>query len=64
LAFAAGPYRCIGAQLASFEVERALGALLRYPALRLSSEPPVWTDRMNIAPLRRLPACFTGDANR
>ena len=58
LAFAAGPYRCIGAALASFEVELAVRKLLRWPALRLSSEPPEWTDRMNIAPLRRLPAQF------
>lgn len=59
LAFAAGPYRCIGAQLATFEIEVAVRKLLERPGIRLSAQPPVWTDRMNIAPIKRLEACFT-----
>ena len=59
LVFAAGPYRCLGAQLATLEVEVAVRKLLQVPGLRLSEEPPIWTERMNIAPLRRLEAKFT-----
>ncbi|HUD65072.1 MAG TPA: cytochrome P450 [Candidatus Sulfotelmatobacter sp.] len=58
LVFAAGPYRCIGAQLATFEVELAIRKLLEKPHIRLSSDSPVWTDRRNIAPLLQLQACF------
>jgi cytochrome P450 len=58
LVFAAGPYRCVGAQLATFEMEVAIRNLLAWPALRLSHQPPIWTDRMNIAPIRRLEAVF------
>jgi cytochrome P450 len=58
LAFAAGPYRCVGAQLASMELEAAMRALLDHPELRLSAEPPVWSGRMNVVPLTRLMAEF------
>ena len=58
LVFAAGPYRCLGAQLATFEVEIALRKLIEVPGLRLSGKPPVWTERTNIAPLRHLEANF------
>jgi cytochrome P450 len=58
LVFAVGPYRCIGAQLATFEVELAVRKLLERTHLRLSSHSPVWTERMNIAPLLQLQACF------
>jgi pimeloyl-[acyl-carrier protein] synthase len=58
LVFAAGPYRCIGAQLATFEVELAIRKLLERPNIRLASQSPVWADRMNIAPLLQLQACF------
>lgn len=58
LVFVMGPYRCIGAQLAIFEIESAISKLLKRPNLRLSSESPVWSDRMNIAPLLQLQACF------
>jgi hypothetical protein len=58
LVFAPGPYRCIGAQLATFEVEVAVRKLLERPRIQLSPDPPIWTDRMNIAPLQRLPAYF------
>lgn len=58
LAFAAGPYRCIGAQLATFEVELAVRKLLERPHIRLSLQSPVWTDRMNVAPLLKLQASF------
>jgi pimeloyl-[acyl-carrier protein] synthase len=58
LVFVVGPYRCIGAQLATFEVELAMRKLLERPNLRLASQPPVWADRMNIAPLLQLQACF------
>jgi cytochrome P450 len=59
LTFAAGPYTCVGAQLATLEVEIAVRKLLDRPNLVLSSTAPVWSDRMNIAPLLRLEACFT-----
>jgi pimeloyl-[acyl-carrier protein] synthase len=58
LAFALGPYRCIGAQLATFEVELAVRKLLERPHIQLSSQSPVWINRMNIAPLLQLQACF------
>jgi cytochrome P450 len=58
LVFGAGPYRCIGAQLATFEVDVAVRTLLERPQLRLSPQSPAWIDRMNIAPLRRLQANF------
>ena len=58
LVFGAGPYRCIGAQLATFEVEVAARKLLERPRLRLSSETPIWIERMNIAPLKWLRADF------
>ena len=63
LAFATGPYRCIGAQLATFEVELAMRKLLERPRIQLSSDFPVWTDRSNVAPLLRLPACFVSEAH-
>jgi cytochrome P450 len=56
LVFAPGPYRCIGAQLATFEVEVAVRKLLERPSIRLSPDPPIWTDRINIAPLKHLRA--------
>ncbi len=59
LVFAAGPYRCVGAQLATLEVEIAISKLLQFPGLRLSDKPPVWTERFNIAPLEHLEAYFT-----
>jgi cytochrome P450 len=58
LAFAAGPYRCVGAQLATLELEIAMRKILEYPGLRLSSEPAVWSKRANVTPLTRLPAEF------
>jgi cytochrome P450 len=58
LVFAAGPYRCIGAQLATFEVEFAVRKLLERPNIRLSSKSPVWSDNLNVAPLLQLQACF------
>lgn len=58
LAFAAGPYRCLGAQLAQFEVELAMDKLLAWPGLTLAG-PPKWATRTNIAPLLHLPARFT-----
>lgn len=58
LVFATGPYRCTGAQLATFEVDLALRKLLEKPGLQLSPHPPVWSERMNIAPLVHLPAYF------
>jgi pimeloyl-[acyl-carrier protein] synthase len=58
LVFAAGPYRCIGAQLATFEVEVAVRKLLARPRLQLSPQAPIWIDRRNIAPLKRLQADF------
>ncbi|HEY1615386.1 MAG TPA: cytochrome P450 [Rhizomicrobium sp.] len=64
LAFAAGPYRCIGAQLATFEIELATTRLLEWPNLFLSPEAPVWEERMNIAGLRRLTACFSREGLR
>ena len=57
-AFGSGPYRCIGAQLAAMEVEVAIRKILERPLIRLSPEAPVWTNRMNIAPLERLQAYF------
>lgn len=57
LVFVVGPYRCIGAQLATFEIELAIRKLLERPHIRLS-QAPVWADRMNIAPLLQLQACF------
>jgi pimeloyl-[acyl-carrier protein] synthase len=58
LSFAAGPYSCIGIQLATLEVEVAMRRLLERPSLRLASEPAVWSPRRNFAPLERVPACF------
>jgi pimeloyl-[acyl-carrier protein] synthase len=58
LVFATGPYRCIGAQLATFEVEVAMSKLVERPQIRLMPDPPVWTDRTNIVPLERLPVYF------
>jgi pimeloyl-[acyl-carrier protein] synthase len=58
MVFAPGPYRCIGAQLATFEVEVAVRKLLARPRIRLSPDAPVWADRMNFASLKRLKACF------
>jgi cytochrome P450 len=62
LMFATGPYSCVGAQLATLEVEIAMRKLLERPHLRLSSTAPVWSNRMNIAPLLRLQACFSGES--
>jgi cytochrome P450 len=59
LVFAVGPYRCIGAQLAAFEVETAMRKLLSKRRLRLASQPALWTERRNIATLLHLPACFS-----
>jgi cytochrome P450 len=59
LVFAAGPYSCVGAQLATLEVEVAVRKLLERSNLQRSATAPVWSDRMNIAPLLRLQACFT-----
>jgi pimeloyl-[acyl-carrier protein] synthase len=59
LVFAAGPYRCVGAQLATLEVEIAVSKLLQFPGLRLSGKPPAWSQRLNIAPLEHLEAYFT-----
>ncbi|HSZ73448.1 MAG TPA: cytochrome P450 [Rhizomicrobium sp.] len=59
VAFAVGPYRCVGAQLATFEIDLAVRKLLAWPGLRLSSEQPVWVERMNIAPLRHLMANYS-----
>ncbi len=59
LAFAVGPYSCVGAQLATLEVEVAVQKLLERPNLHLSAAAPVWSDRMNIAPLLQLQASFT-----
>ncbi len=58
LVFAPGPYRCIGAQLATFEVEVAVRKLLARPRIHLAPDSPVWVNRLNIAPLERLQACF------
>ena len=58
LVFAAGPYRCIGAQLATFEVEVAMRKLLEHPNIQLSTRSPVWHVRTNIAPLKELQAHF------
>ncbi len=58
LVFAAGPYRCIGAQLATFEVEVAITKLLERPRIQLSPESPIWSDRTNIASLKHLQAHF------
>jgi cytochrome P450 len=58
LVFAAGPYRCVGAQLATFEMEVAIRNLLAWRGLSLSRQPPTWTDRMNIAPIRHLEAVY------
>jgi cytochrome P450 len=58
LDFAAGPYRCIGKALALFEVETALRKIIERPRLALSPDPPVWCDRMNVAPLQTLNAYF------
>ena len=58
LVFAAGPYRCVGAQLATFEMEVAIRNLLAWPGFYLSTQPPTWTDRMNIAPIRHVEAVF------
>ena len=60
LMFAIGPYGCIGAQVASVELETALRALVGRRSLRLSASPPVWMNRKNVAWLQRLPACFRG----
>lgn len=59
LVFAAGPYSCVGAQLATLEVEIAVRKLVERSSLELAASVPAWSDRMNIAPLVRLPACFT-----
>jgi cytochrome P450 len=58
LVFAAGPYTCVGAQLATFEVEVAVRRLLARPRLQLAPSPPVWSQRMNVAPLEHLEARF------
>jgi cytochrome P450 len=58
LVFAPGPYRCIGAQLAAFEVELAIRKVLERPSLRLSADAPIWAERRNISPLKRLTAHF------
>jgi pimeloyl-[acyl-carrier protein] synthase len=56
--FAPGPYRCIGAALATFEVETAIRKLLERPRLTLSPQAPVWAERKNIAPIKHLRADF------
>ena len=58
LSYSAGPYRCIGVQLANLEIEIAVSALLEWPQLELGSEAPQWYSRMNTAGLRHLPAVF------
>lgn len=57
LVFGAGAYRCIGAQLASFEAELAIRKILQRPDLHLAGEP-TWSARTNVVPLTRLPAVF------
>jgi cytochrome P450 len=58
LSFSTGTHRCLGAQLATLELEIAIRAILDHPRLRLSSESPVWAPRMNIASPERIEACF------
>jgi cytochrome P450 len=54
LTFAAGPYRCLGGQLATFEVELAAKKLLEWPSLRWSPHELEWQENANIAGLRYL----------
>lgn len=61
LTFAAGPYTCLGAQLAAFEVETAIRKLIERRELRLSPASPIWSARMNVAPLQRLEALFASE---
>jgi cytochrome P450 len=58
LVLAAGPESSIGAQLAAMELDIAVRKLLERPRLQLSPQPPVWTDRTNVAPLKHLQAHF------
>lgn len=62
LSYSAGPYRCIGVQLANLEIEIVASKLLEWPRLELAPEPPEWYSRMNTAGLRRLPAIFANEA--
>jgi cytochrome P450 len=58
LSFSVGAHRCLGAQLATLELEVAVRAILNHPRLRLSSDAPVWAPRMNIASPEHVSACF------
>lgn len=61
LAFAAGPYRCLGGQLATFEIELAAKKLLEWPSLCRSPQPLTWEENANIAGLRYLGGQFGGE---
>lgn len=61
LTFAAGPYRCLGGQLAMFEVELAAKKLLEWPSLHWSPHPLEWEENANIAGLRYLNGLYEGE---
>jgi hypothetical protein len=58
LTFAAGPYRCLGGQLATFEIELAAKKLLECRSLRWNCHPLAWEQSANIAGLRYLNGLF------
>jgi pimeloyl-[acyl-carrier protein] synthase len=58
MVFAPGPYRCVGGQLAAFELELAVRKLIERPEIRFIGEAPVWTERRNISPLKHLKVTF------
>jgi cytochrome P450 len=56
LSFGSGIHHCLGAALARMEGRIAVGTLIhRFPALELAADPPVWSGRLTLRGLDRLP---------
>ena len=60
IAFGGGEYRCLGARMATIELEVAIAALARNPDLQLGPGPVCWEARTRVPALASAPAMFGG----